>query len=335
MQLMETNQVGKRESLADIIAVAESDATPYTAMAHKRKKPGAVTHDWQVKSYAGGGHRGVQDGKDASEFQSNPRERLHGVAQKLWHNPAVSDFAEESTVAGAPKGEMKEQVADALIALARKIEKRLLSNNDCTLEAAPSATNETRGIFSWLSTGAQTLYPVPEAFRPNANQVYSGTLAAFKESSLINLAKAAYKRRKGKGNLKGIVGVDLKTRIAEFSKYSDDVASTTAVRTFNQAAGDKAIINVIDRVTLDTGTIDLMLSSFLRTDADTGEDTDYTHRSGVFIDPSMTALYYTRLPRVKPLEYKGGGHKAICDTILMHGVDNPIGMFKAEISADS
>ena len=51
MQLMEKNQVGKRESLADIIACAESDATPYTAMAHKRKKAGAVTHDWQVKAY--------------------------------------------------------------------------------------------------------------------------------------------------------------------------------------------------------------------------------------------------------------------------------------------
>lgn len=332
MQLTEANQVGKRESLADIIAVAESDSTPYIAMAHKRKKAGAVTHDWQVKSYQGGGHTGVPDGKDASEFTSNPRERLHGVAQKLWHNPAVSDFAEESEVAGAPKGEMKEQVADALIALGRKIEKRCLSANDCTLEAAPSAVNETRGTFSWLSTSAQAQYPVPEAYRPNSAQIYSSTLTLFKESSLINLAKAAYKRRKGKANLKGIVGVDLKTRIAEFSKYSDDVASTTAIRTFNQAAGDKAIINVIDRVTLDTGIIDLMLSSFLYTTAADGEDSAYTHMSGAFVDPSMTALYYTRLPRVKPLEYKGGGHKAICDAILIHGLDNPIGMFSVTIN---
>lgn len=332
-QLMEKNQVGVRESLADLIVCAESDTTPYAAMAKKGKKPGKVIHDWQVKAYLDGGHVGVLDGKDATEFVNNPRERLHAVSQKLWHNPAVSDFAEESDVAGLKKGEGKGQVADALVSLGRKIEKRLLSAEDNKVEAAPSVPNETRGIFSWLSTTAQALYPVPDAYRPGAAQIYSGTLAAFKESSLIAMASAAFKQRKGKNNLKGIVGIDLKNKFTDFSKYSDDVASKTNVRTFQSISGDKSVISTIDRVVLDSGTIDLMLSSFLYTDPVTGADTLYTHSSGVFLDIRMIELLYTRMPRTLPLSYAGGGYKWICDTILMHTLQNPVGMFAAVINS--
>lgn len=332
-QLMEKNQVGVRESLADLIVCAESDVTPYIAMAKKGKKPGKVIHDWQVKAYLDGGHVGVLDGKDATEFVHNPRERLHGVAQKMWHNPAVSDFAEESDVAGMKKGEGKGQVADALISLSRKMEKRCLSNEDCKLEAAPGIANETRGIFSWLANAAQALYPVPDNYRPGAAQIYSGTLAAFKESSLIAMAAAAYKQRKGKANLKGIVGIDLKNSFTNFSKYSDDVASKTNVRTFQSISGDKAVISTVDRVALDSGNIDLMLSSFLYTDPTTGNDTLYTHSSGVFLDTRMIEILYTRMPRTLPLQYAGGGYKWICDTILMHTLQNPVGMFAALINS--
>lgn len=109
--LYERNQVGVRESLADLIANVEAQSTPITSMAHKRKKPKKSIHDWQVKAYPVTGHKGVMDGKDADNFSHNPRERLHSVMQKTWHNPAVSDFAEESEVAGEPKGEMAAQVA--------------------------------------------------------------------------------------------------------------------------------------------------------------------------------------------------------------------------------
>ena len=270
---------------------------------------------------------------DAADFKTNPRQLLQGVTQKLWFNPAVSDFADESVVAGASKGEMAMQVADALKALSRKMEKRLLSNNDCALEAQPNQANETRGIFSWLSTTAQAQYPVPAQFLPNSNQIYTGTLANFNEGQLINLAKAAYKRRKGPANLTGIVGVDLKTQISTFSRYDDTVANKTNIRRFNMNGDDKALLTIIDRVVLDTGPIDLMLSSFLYTNAADGADTAYTHNSGVFVDMDMAGIAYTRLPRVKELPYAGGGYKAIVDTMIVHMIDNPMGMYSATINS--
>lgn len=332
-QLLETNQVGVRESLADLIAVVESDACPYTSMLEKRKKPINVVHDWQVKSYPDVGHAGVPDGKAATDFNYNPRQRLHGVVQKFWQNPAVSDFSEEVEVAGAPQGEMEEQVADALVILKRKMEKRFLSANDQTLESQPGTANETRGIFSWLSPTAQTTYPVPDGYRPVAAQLYSGTLANFSEASLIALAAAAWKNRKKKIRMAGIVGIELKNQIATFTKYDPTPANTTAIRRFNQSGDDKALISVIDRVVLDSCEIDLHLSAFLYTTSADGLPSAYTDKSGAFIDPDMVALHYMRLPRVKPLPYDGSGYKAICDAMALHVVDNALGMFSAAINS--
>lgn len=333
MQLLESNQVGVRESLADLIAVVESDATPYTSMLEKRKKPINIIHDWQVKSYPDVPHAGVPDGKPATDFQYNPRQRLHGVVQKFWQNPAVSDFAEEVEVAGAPQGEMEEQVADALIMLARKMEKRFLSNNDCALESQPGTANETRGLFSWLSPNAQAQYPIPAGFLPGAAQLYNGTLANFTEAQLILLASAAYKNRKKKIKMCGIVGVDLKTQITTFSKYDALSASQAPIRRFNQDAESKAFISVIDRLNLDTCDIDLFLSSFLYTTSSTGVASAFTDKSGAFVDMEMAALHYMRLPRTKPLPYDGSGYKAICDAMALHVIDNPLGMFSATINS--
>lgn len=332
-QLMEKNQIGKRESFADLIAVAEIEKTPYTAMLEKRKRPDQMDHSWQLKGYRKAGHGGVIDGVDATNFNTTPRKRTHCYSQKIWDPVAVSDLAEEAEVAGVKKGEMAAQITDAFVVAAQIIERRCLSASDTAEESAPTQAYETRGAFSWLSPTAQTTFPVPEEFRPNSGQLYNSTLAAFGEDQLISLAKAAAKRRKGPKTLKGIVGVDLKTQVSNFTRYDATVANFTNVRRFNQSADDKAVVNVIDRIVLDTGTIELHTSFFLYTNAADGEDTAYTHRSGVFIDMDMVGLAYTRLPRVFKLPYQGGGHKAVVDAIFLHQMDNPVGMFSATIGS--
>lgn len=332
-QVMEKTQVGKRESFADLIAVAESEKTPYTSMLAKRKRPDQMDHSWQMKGYRVAGHKGVPDGVDATTFNSTPRKRVHCYSQKIWDPVAVSDLAEEAEVAGVKKGEMAAQITDAFVTAGQIIERRCLSASDTLEENAPTQAYETRGAFSWLQSGAQTTFPVPSEFRPGSDQVYSGTLAAFSEDQLLSLGRAAAKKRKGPSTLKGIVGIDLKAHVSNFTRYDDTVSSFTNVRRFNQSADDKAVVNVIDRIVCDTGTIELHPSFFLYTDADSGEDTAYTHKSGIFVDMSMTSLAYTRLPRVFKMPYLGGGNKAVVDAIFLHMVDNPVGMFSATINS--
>ena len=86
---------------------------------------------------------------------------------------------------------------------------------------------------------------------------------------------------------------------------------------------------------LDTGKIKLHLSAHAMTDAETGEDSDYTHRSGIFSDMKMLWLRFTRKPRVRRLEDKGGGPRAIVDAIFMYGCDNPAQLMAVLTDSDS
>ena len=249
----EADQVGKRQSLANLIANVEVEACPYTSMLEKRERPKQVLHQWQVKSYPVTGHRGVLDGLDANAFQSNPRYLMQGLSQKTWYKPGVSDFAEETEVAGISRGEMAEQIADAMVTVKRQIEKRCLSAEDNALDDGSTHGNETRGIFSYLQNSAQSYLPVPEGFRTPTASRYTGTLAAYGEETLLGMGRSAYKQRKGTSKLTGLLGIDFKAKHTTFSVRQDNVTGTTPVRTFFQNADENKLIRVIDKLVLDTG----------------------------------------------------------------------------------
>jgi len=321
--LFEKNQVGKRESLADLIACAEATTTPFSSMLKKRPKVDNMLHTWQVKKLKKSGHKGVMDGKDAENFTSNGRKMLEMYAQKVWDLPAVSDLAEESDVAGI-KSEMKEQIQDAIIAVKTGIEQRCLSDEECQADDGVSKAYETRGMGKWIMNTAQAVKPVDEAFRTPAASIYSGAVASLTETAFKALCASMYKQRMKPTKLHGFVGIDLKSQISGYGSYQDDVGSATAVRTFNQDASKKALITVIDRLVLDTGEIDLHLTANIMANATTGEASAYTHKSGFFVDMDYVGMAYQRLPRVVKLEYKGGGYRAIVDAIFLFMCDNPL-----------
>lgn len=333
--LFEKDQVGKKDSLAELISCVEVESTPLTSMIQKRAKPNQSKHHWQLKSYPRTGHKGIQDGKDAETFSHNPRKETWGISQKLWHLPAVSDLAEEAEVAGLPQGEMAEQIADSLVLLKRQQEMRICSNEECQEEDGLTKANETRGLFKWIQATAQDVLPVPEGYRTPAASIFTSTLAALTETAFKGLCRSSFKQRHGAHKLDAFLGVDCKAKFTEWNSYNDTVANKENVKSLVQNASDRSLISVVDRLVLDTGTVDLHLASFLYTDATTGEDTAYTHRSGLVLDMSKIGMAYTRKPRVTKLEYRGGGYKAIVDCILMLMVDNPLGQIKLQISADS
>jgi len=335
---MEYETIGKPEYWVDVVSNVESDACPLSSMLQKRGRPLQVITNWQVQGYRRRGHRGVRDGSDATNFTYNPRKRLQGVAQKTWDPRGTSDFAEEVEVKGEglSRGEMAAQIADAMVTVKQTIERRLGSNEESAVQDAddPTGANETRGFFKWLDTSAQSHLPVDENYRPNSNQLYTGTLANFDEDALKDMAKAAWKRRLGNSvRMTGFLGIDLKSKVSEFTRYDDEASQKVSVRTYNQDASSKALIEIIDRLVLDTGTIDLLATAHLMTDADTGEDTDYTHKSGLFLDLTKASLDYMRLPRVFKLPYAGGGYKAVADAIFVGRIDNPVGSFSARINS--
>lgn len=329
----EKEQTGKRQSWANIIANIQTAATPFTSMAQKRERPKQVLHSWQVKSYAQTGHAGVVDGQDANGFDSNPRSLIQMNGQKTWRKPGVSDFADEAEIVGLSKGEMAEQIADAMVAVKWQIEKRCLSTNDCQDDNGTTLGNETRGALCYLGATAQAKYPLPVGFTTPAAQLYSSavnagnTVANMTEDGVfLPMARSSFIQRKGPFVMHGFLGINLKARFTGFTKYTDNVANETPIGRFNQDADMKQIVRTIDKLVLDTGEVHLHPTTFLATDAKTGADTNFTHNSGIFVDMDMVGLAYTRMPRVVKLQYQGGGQKAIVDAIFLHMMDNVLGM---------
>jgi len=331
MQAFEDNLIGKRQSLANTIANVESPSCPYTSMLQKRAKPTNQPHNWQAEIYPDADFDAVEDGKDVSEFDTVPRYPITCYSQKLWRNPAVSDFGDEAEIAGAPGGsEMARQKAIALVILKRKNEALFLSAQDTLLSGKKYYT---RGLFSWISNTAQTNNPVPATVRTPAAQVYSSTLALFTEASFSTMCASSYIQRKGPMTMDAFLGIYLKQKFTEFTSYQPTVANFTAVRQFTRPGEANKFINTIDFLKTDTGEYRLHASSFLRKTAATGADSAGTHLSGAVVDMNMVALLYTRLPRLKELENKGGGPRAMCDSIVLHQVDSPIAMMKMEIDS--
>lgn len=332
MQAFETDLVGKRQSLANLIANVEATSCPYTSMLQKRSKPVNQPHNWQAEVYPDSDFDAVEDGKDVETFDTVPRYPILAYSQKFWRNPAVSDFADEADIAGAEGGgsEMARQKAIAMIILKRKMEACFLSAQDTKLDGKKYYT---RGLFSWISNAAQTNNPVPATVRNPAAQEYSSTLAAFTESSFATMCASSYIQRKGPSTMDAFLGIYLKQKFTEFTSYQPTVANFTAVRQFTRPGESNKFINTIDFLKTDTGEYRLHASSFLRKTASTGADSAGTHLSGVVVDMNMVGLLYTRLPRLKELENKGGGPRAMCDAIALHQVDNPIAMMKMTIDS--
>ena len=343
MQAFELTLTGKRQSLADIIANIQTTTTPFTSMLAKRTKPINQPHSWQAEIYPDVDSIGVPDGKDVEKFDSVPRYLLQVYSQKFWRNPAVSDFADEAEIAGAAGGEMARQKAVAMILLKRKLEQQCLSADDTAVNTG-TVGYTTRGAFCWISNatqGLQSTFPVPVQVQTPAAQIYSDVLANFKEGTanpgtgtgFAAMCASSYIQRKGPLTMDAFLGIYLKQVFTMFTTYSENKANYTSVRQFMRQGDDKTLESTVDQLVTDTGVIRLHPSSYLRKSTSTGADTAYTHRSGIVVDMDMCGLAYTRLPRIVPQEYKGGGPRAICDAIAMLMFDNPLGAMKMEINA--
>jgi hypothetical protein len=336
----EAAQVGKVEQWEEVLAIIDDTSCPYTSMARKVKKLGGAEVSWLAMKYPVVGHSGVLDNKPATEFNSQAPEQLKTIAQKIWWNPAISDFADLTEVHG-PQQEWARQIKTAMVTSKRIIEKRLLSNSECKRQtssgAASNSPNETRGVFQWYSENGGSLsgYTVPADFRTPAASRFSGALSGLTEKAFLSRCRNAYKQRNGPHHLDGFVGIDLKAIFTDFANYVENLAGKTPTRLFNQEMSSKELVNTVDRLVLDSGTIDLHPTSFLYTDANSGAATDYTHRSGVFMDMDLTGVGFTRAPRLKELPDDGSGKRAICDAIFYHLQENPLGGIAVESNADN
>jgi hypothetical protein len=319
----EITQVGKRESLADIIFVADAKNTPFTSMVKKGKSLTNMYHEWQADAYASPQTAGVLDGEDVATFEDAAanRARFGVYAQELRRSPKVNQLAEDvSTVAGInspdPQGvrgdkEFARAKAKKLVEIKRDIETLLLSDTETRQESGGDAY-QTRGLGRWIQNDAQAVQPVPAAFRTPATSVYSSALASFDEEDLRALLQSRWEQTGATDELKLICGPGIKNAITDFGRYVTDKSGFLQIRRGQNAEPSK-IESAVDFYNGDYGTVEVHLSSFLP-----------NAQRGYLLDMRGIELCTKGEPSYRDLPDLGGGPRGLIRAIVALCVGNPL-----------
>lgn len=325
-ELLVTSQVGAREDLADLIAIADQKATPLVSAARKSAAPTNVLFSWLTDNLATPALTAVMSNEDATTF-ANPaanRARLYGRVQKAWRLPKVDDLAENvSDVAGIGiKREMAKAISKSIKELSRDLESIFSSDQD---SQAQDETNpyKTRGLGSWISASAQadTATAVPAAYRTPSTSISTATIANTTDTVIQGLLQSIYEQTGKAKSFTLLCGPTLKRAFTAMTQVQFGTTNTAAVvRTFNSDLSENKLEYKVDVFVGDFGELMLVPSLFLRKDISDAASL----RSGFILDMEGISIRYNRRPRYNPLPDLGGGPRGIVDTIAALQVDNPL-----------
>jgi len=323
--LLEKDQIGKREDLADLIALVDVHDCPVVSTAKKGSKPGNTLMQWQADAYAASVTTGTVDGTDVSAYE-NPGENraiLSNYVQIHRRVVRVSPLALEiSNVAGI-KDEISSGIARKLVEIKRDMETRYLlqegdSGADAQLDAGGSTPYLTKSLGEWISTAGGAVLQVPEAFRtPTASIETTATTANITDTTVQDVLSSIYSETGSIKNYMMPLGRTLKRAFTD--RMTGTRAATgatdlpaTQVRTFSPLSGKKVTF-AVDIFEGDFGTVRLVPDNFAPALTD-----------GYVLDMDGIEIRYGKLPEIKELPDAGGGPIRMIEAVAALIVHNPL-----------
>jgi len=322
--MTEAAQVGKRQEILDKIINIQPEATPVLSLLPKGAVPNQMLATWQSEVYPDVASTPAIDGAPVTTYERVDRHLLQSYGHFFRRSWAVTKLANLTNVAGAGKNEAARQLMNAMLLLKRMIEQQILSSDDTQADNG-SVGFKLRGMGSWLSDSAQAVLPVPAAIRPDAATIYTGALSSFTENSFRDALEAAYTAKKSPLKLTGIVGIDLKAIIDDFTNVFPVASSTSQPRTTYRVDGNQTLINNVTQVKFSVGEASLVLSEFVKRDTSTGAAAATSRKCGYFVDPSMWDIAYMDKPANTNLPADGSGTRGFVDAVAVLRCYNPLG----------
>lgn len=344
MPLLQPNQVGIREELADYIAIVDQKSTPFVSMAPKGKDLGNVTFSWQVDNYATPLPGGIVDGTDVTYTAGNPgspvnpvpnRTRLSNYAQVFRNDLRIGFIANTQNVAGVGNGgEIANGISKRLIELKRKMESTFLCTNQAI--QADNGTNPylTSSLGKWLLTTNSAGIGAPTStFAPNTAAIDATASASFVEATAQNVLTGIYNSTGTFRDYDVFLGATLKRAFTNLTAGGGSLINgagttntytQTAVRTFNQELGADTFKASIDIFEGDFGRLILHPDVWIGS-TDGSAFTTLAYK-GYVVPMDMVEIRYAKLPEVTVLPNNGGGEGRLIQAIAGLCVKNPAGM---------
>jgi hypothetical protein len=281
---------------------------------------------------------GAEGADKTDKFEKRVPEVLSCYAQRVESDGwMITDLAElTNTAVGTGKTEAARQQAMDGKAGLLAVQDMLLGNQDTAESStADDSMDRTRGVFSWLDSSAQGVLPVPAGVRPGTDQNYTGTLAAFLESTFEAALRAAGEQVDRDVDLVGYVGSDLAAHMAGWNQVVPVTASTEAsTRMVTSKQDEKRIVKKVQFFDYHGATVKTIMQRRMLCDLDNaGAKTAYTTRSGVFVDMKNWVLEWLDPWHHVPLLDQGGGPRGFHKGWVRLVCKCPLGQVRAYIGS--
>lgn len=350
--LSQSNKLGRREEIANLISLVDAKDTPFTSMARKGAQPQQTFFRWQVDSLPEPKTDGTVDGTDVSSgdyenfvktSSKQYRNEIGNFIQIFRRSTRVSKLTQSSVtnIAGV-KDELQNNVSKAMTLLKRDMEKTMCSANSAQAEKTVNnvvVPYKTRGLDKWLVKAAdkdtnETAAIVPDEFclpfvsgDPTSSSIVSGNLSDLTETTLQNLLTSIYKQTGQYKTYDCLAGPLMKRAFTNLvfttrQVAGDDLSPTESVRNFNRDASASTYTSSIDVFDGDFGQLRIHPSLFLK---------NFT--VGYVIPFDLVEIRYGgNVAEITALPDYGGGPARLIEAVAALCVHNPLAFGKLDLT---
>jgi len=317
------NLVGNQEDWAQFITNVEMRETNFLDWLPAGDKPVNVLYRYQAERYDAPVKNSHIDGKPWTGFKTvgEGRAELKALVQWFDKTGSISKLSQDVSDVAGLADQLAKDIPKRLKEMATDMEANFLEDWDGR-EGNEVQGYLTRGVGSWLSTSAQTLYPVDSNFRPPTASVDTTASGSLTEDVIRNILQSIGKTTKSKAPITAFVGASLKRKFSDFPLFIPSSTSTGATGIVQQKSGGREWERCIERYSSDFGPVDLMLNYWLA--AIDGSETVQNWR-GYFLHRDRWEVRWNQKPKVYKPEFKGGSYEYAMDAIIMLVCKNPRG----------
>lgn len=319
---------GSRRDLLDYITNVDAKDCPLTSMLPKGPGPDNRLLEWPLDNEeTPDPDNATEDGKDVEAFDNAVEN--YGVGQNYiqWfrHEAMVGKLAQNVQNQAGIKDKKAYAVRKKLTQLKRSIETAIASDNEAQ-NAAAGVPYKTRGMGKYIQNGAQTVLPIPSAYRTPTASVDSTAIASVTDTTVQNVLTSMWGETGSSGNHVLVCGSTLKRAFTDLTRVASGTNEYYSVRNFNQDGAGKKIVDCIDAYHGDFGKVELVPTHWNNWSSGSADA-----RRGYVIDPEKWQLRFNQQAQVMELPDQGGGPRFAVDAILGLVCLSPLGQgaFKA------
>lgn len=339
--LLEKNIVnaGKREDLANLIAMVDAKDTPFTSMAKKAAQPGNTIFRWQADRLPSTvAPTPVVDGTDVdpntgttnfvNDGTTQFRVELSNRIQIFRKAVRVSKLTQDVANIAGVRDELANNVSKAITLIKRDMEVAMCSNQGAQVDNG-TVGYRTRGLDKWIVAAANIdtvdLPAAASAFCPSASQISTVGTAALTETVVQDILTGIYSQTGQFKDYDALVGPTLKRAFTNlvFTTTASGTNQYQSIRTFNRDADASSYVSSVDVFEGDFGRIRLHPSLFLK-----------NNFSGYIIPFDMVEVRYGgNVAQVTELTDNGGGPARLVEAVAGLCIHNPLAFGKFDFTA--